>query len=533
MNAQTMISVEKNRRALDLVRRLDDPLDERPRPVRVVRRDVPVDVLDDDHGAVYDDPEVDRADGEQVGRLPLEEEDRHGEQQRQRDHQGHDQGAGKVSQEYEQDQDDQEHADDEVVHDVVRRHLHEVGPLVEWNDLHPFGQEGADVDLVDFLLDRLRGRQRLLVLAHQHDALDDVVVTVAADDPEPRLIADDDLGDLLDVDRHIVVGGYLDILDILELLDLDRVGVLRDGRFERVSPLAQVTLGPDVMRLLTQREDVAAHIGVGLRDGVGDHLQGDVVPPHELHIQQDLVLLDGPAESGHIDHARHGLEGPIQDPVLDRLQVVQGIAVPFQDIADDLADRTPRGQPRGDPGRKVADHAQAIDHLLPGRPVIRPVLELALDIVEPRQRNTPQVFQARHAVEGRLDWDPDQEFHLLGAAPGLLRDDFDQRRGRVRVCLNIEVAVRVDPQEDQPNRPQQDDKAIVETPRDERAYHRWSLGPDLNRRGGRTRTELALGSRRDIVVNNGAEGARTLNLRIANAALSQLSYRPNRITRPT
>ena len=30
---------------------------------------------------------------------------------------------------------------------------------------------------------------------------------------------------------------------------------------------------------------------------------------------------------------------------------------------------------------------------------------------------------------------------------------------------------------------------------------------------------------------NGAEGDRTLNLRIANAALSQLSYRPIRITR--
>ena len=38
-------------------------------------------------------------------------------------------------------------------------------------------------------------------------------------------------------------------------------------------------------------------------------------------------------------------------------------------------------------------------------------------------------------------------------------------------------------------------------------------------------------SRRDIVVTNGAEGDRTLNLRIANAALSQLSYRPIWITR--
>ena len=32
-----------------------------------------------------------------------------------------------------------------------------------------------------------------------------------------------------------------------------------------------------------------------------------------------------------------------------------------------------------------------------------------------------------------------------------------------------------------------------------------------------------------LIEANGAEGDRTLNLRIANAALSQLSYRPNRI----
>ena len=81
MNAQTMIVVEKNRRPLDLGRRVDDPVDQRPRPVGVGRRDVPVDVLDDDRGAVDDDAEIDRADRQQVGRLALHVQHRDREQQ--------------------------------------------------------------------------------------------------------------------------------------------------------------------------------------------------------------------------------------------------------------------------------------------------------------------------------------------------------------------------------------------------------------------------------------------------------------------
>src|SRR5207248_10095820 len=90
----------------------------------------------------------------------------------------------------------------------------------------------------------------------------------------------------------------------------------------------------------------------------------------------------------------------------------------------------------------------------------------------------------------------------------------------------VEVPGRVSTEGDQSQCPQQDDEPIVQAPRNEGAYHGRSLGPELSRRGGRIHREVAIGSRRDIVVNNGAEGARTLNLRIANAALSQLSYRP-------
>ena len=258
--------------------------------------------------------------------------------------------------------------------------------------------------------------------------------------PEPRLIADDHLGELPDVDRHVVVGGHDDVPDVLQLLDLDRVGVVGHGRVERVDPLADQADGPDVVRLRAQREDVAADVGVGLGDGVGDHLQGHVVPPHELRIQQDLVLLDGAAEPRHVDHARDRLERPGQHPVLHRLELAERVAGPLQHVADDLAGRAPGREARRDPLGQVVDHPDPVDHLLPGRPVVGAVLELALDVGEPRQRDAPQVLQPGHPVERRLQRDADQPLHLLGAGPGILGDHLDQGRRRVGVGLDVEVA---------------------------------------------------------------------------------------------
>ena len=96
--------------------------------------------------------------------------------------------------------------DDQVVQHVVRRDVDQVGPLVEdARSSSPWaGCSAVSISSI-FSCDRLGGRQRLLVLPHQDDALDDVVLAVAADDPQPRPVADDHLGDLPDVDRHAVV----------------------------------------------------------------------------------------------------------------------------------------------------------------------------------------------------------------------------------------------------------------------------------------------------------------------------------------
>ena len=143
-----------------------------------------------------------------------------------------------------------DHAFDQVVQHVVRRDVDQVGALIEDPELHPLGQEVLALDLLHLLGDRLGGRQRLLVLAHQDDALDDVVFGAAADDPQPGLVADDDLGDLADEDRRAVVRGVDDDLaDVVELLGLDLGGLVDLGRVERVDPFAQKADGADVVRL--------------------------------------------------------------------------------------------------------------------------------------------------------------------------------------------------------------------------------------------------------------------------------------------
>ena len=147
------------------------------------------------------------------------------------------------------------------------------------------------------------------------------------------------------------------------------------------------------------------------------------------------------------------------------------VARPLQHVADDLAGRTPGREGRGDPRGQVADHADPVDHFLAGRPVIGAVLELALDVVEPGQRDAPQVFQPRHPVEYRLDRDADQPLHLLGAGARVLRDHLDQRRRGVGIGLDVEVVGRVDAERDQPDRPEQDDEAIVQAPGDQRSNH--------------------------------------------------------------
>src|SRR5262249_14113360 len=140
----------------------------------------------------------------------------------QRNHDGHDPRTGEVTQKNEEDGDDQAHAHQQIVHNVMCRHMDELGAPVEDPDSHPGRKELPLLDLYNLLLHAPGDVQRLLVLPHEYDALDHVVFRfpafIPADDSEARLMPFDNLGDVTYEDGIALVLGDDDVADVLELL---------------------------------------------------------------------------------------------------------------------------------------------------------------------------------------------------------------------------------------------------------------------------------------------------------------------------
>ena len=107
----------------------------------VAQRELAVDVLDHDDGAVDQDAEIDRADREQVGRDVLQVEADEREEQRERDRHGDDESRADVVEEEDQDDDDEHDPAQQVVLDGAGRQRDQVAAVVERADLHVFGQD--------------------------------------------------------------------------------------------------------------------------------------------------------------------------------------------------------------------------------------------------------------------------------------------------------------------------------------------------------------------------------------------------------
>ena len=96
--------------------------------------------------------------------------------------------ARQVAQEDEEDRDDQAHSHEQVVNDVMCRHVDQLGSLVEDFDLHPRRrQQVSFLDFQDLRFHRVGHRLGLFVFAHHDDALDHIVVNVAFLLPFPRI----------------------------------------------------------------------------------------------------------------------------------------------------------------------------------------------------------------------------------------------------------------------------------------------------------------------------------------------------------
>ncbi len=123
-------------------------------------------VLDDDHGTIDDDAEVECPQTHQVGADLVAEHAGEGEQHRQRNDHGCDQRRTDVTEEQEEDDDDQDSPFDQVLLDRGDGLVHQIGAVIDGHRNHPFRQR--TVDLLQTCGHGLRHTAAVLADQHKH-----------------------------------------------------------------------------------------------------------------------------------------------------------------------------------------------------------------------------------------------------------------------------------------------------------------------------------------------------------------------------
>ena len=319
----------------------DDRREDGP-DLRAALLEDPEEVLDDDDRRVDDDAEVDRPHRDQVRRDAGEVEEEERAEKRERDDRRHDERGAGVPDAEEGDEDEEDEADPfrHVPADGRERPLDERRPVVVRDD--PDARRKArPVDLVDLLPHLFENGERVLAFPEKDDPLDDVVLVV----PGRRL------SDLAETEARAVLHGR-------DVADPDRRAAPRgDGDLPDVVEVADEPESSDDVHLGAVLDVGAAGVPVSLRESVEDLREGETERLQLRRVDEDLHLLRRAAEADDVDDSGDGPELPLDDPVLQRLQLERREAGGADEgVTVDLADRRGiRGEARLRPRGEVTD----------------------------------------------------------------------------------------------------------------------------------------------------------------------------------
>ena len=408
----------ERQRARDLERRVldlaHDAVARRP-PLGQVTEDV----LGHDDGPVDDDPEVDGSQRKQVGRDPAEIHEDEREQERQRDREGDDEGRAQVVEEEREQHDDERGAFDEVAQHGGDGGLYQTVTTVIVVELDAGGQHALYLD--QLLLHAFDHRVGVLALAHEDDALHEIVLVVTAEDTEADGVTDSHLADVADADRRALLGGHHHVGEVL-------------GRAEQADATHHE-------RVLTVAQVAAAGVGIVGGHRVEDLLEREVVAAQPAGIDGDLVLLDPTAPRHHVGHARDLPELALQHPVLKGLHLDERHRLRFERVAVDLADRAgQRPQPRLGVGWQLGP-GDPLEHLLAGPVVVGAVGEEDVDVGEAEVGHRAQKGDAGDAVQLFLELNGDEPLDFLGGAARPDRDDVDLDVGDVGIGFDGQAVI--------------------------------------------------------------------------------------------
>ena len=315
-----------------------------------------------------------------------------------------------------QEEDDVDDGDDDRLFDQRPLECRD-GPLderrsvVERHNPDPRRQAGLQRgDLSLHAVDHIDGADA--VAGHDHAA--DGLVRSLDQRRGSEGIANLHLGHLLDEDRHAALGADDDVLDVTDIFDETEAAHDR----------------PAAARL----DDVAADVSVAPRDGVDDGRERDLVGAQACGIDVDLVLPHRAPDAGDFGDAGHRVELVADEPILERSQISQRVALAFDGVPEHVTDAGRIGpERRDDTGRqRLGQQIQPLQHPRPCEVEIDRVFEDDVDHREPEGGRRAHDAHAGQALQAHGQRIRDLVFHLLRRASRPISKDDDLVVAEVR-----------------------------------------------------------------------------------------------------
>src|ERR1041385_8161915 len=273
--------------------------------------EVAIDVLDHHDGRIDHHADADRqtAKRHQICRLPRIPHEDECDKHAKGNCRGGNERAAEVPKQQHQDHQNQEFALNQRLNDRVYAVIDEFGLIVEVNDLNARRQ--CFVNLGDFLFNSIDDLLGILVDAFEDDAGDDFALTILGYCTLTNLVPDLNA-------RHIAYANGCaparvkhDVLDVIDVFD-------------------QPKAAHDIL-FIAMLDEVGAGVLIVCLNRVEQRFQRDVVINQRLLIDDYLVLLYVAAETQHISDAGHRAQLQLDDPILNRAQLLIALA-----MADDL-----------------------------------------------------------------------------------------------------------------------------------------------------------------------------------------------------
>ena len=212
---------------------------------------------------------------------------------------------------------------------VSTARVNKLRAVVEGDDADPWRQPGCKSrDLRFDTVDHVNGADPI---ACHHDATDGLC-RAFDQGARPERLAHLHLRHLAYKDGDAVLCTDDDLLDIAQALD---------------EPQA-ANDGPGATRL----DDIAPDVAIAPHHRVDDGRKRDPEGAQAVRVHVDLILPDHTPDTRHLSNPRDSVKLITDEPVLQRPQVLQRVALPFHGVPEDMTDACRIGAKRRDNARR-------------------------------------------------------------------------------------------------------------------------------------------------------------------------------------